>query len=399
MSKRLRLTEEFARKAPFVPTTKTFSDPTLPGFYLRVNGRSKSWIVQRRVAGRPKRVLLGHWPEMSADKAREEALKNLFELGQGRDPAEERRRALAQGMTLQDALDLHLASGRLAERTTETYRKMAENHLGDWLRRPLREIGGDRRAVRERHLRLTRKHGLRTADLTLAVLRAVYNRAMREQPDLPSNPTINVDWHGLRQRKIDLDEKKLKAWGEAVVAIPNPVLRDVNLFMALTGMRSGATKVVRAEHVDLKRGAIHVPKPKGGEKRAFDLPLSRPLVDLVQLRLRQNEALRKGTPWLFPSPTSKSGHMSELRHETLSGLHGHALRHLYRSLANEAGVPYAETKMLMGHKLPADATWIYLHAALDHLRGWQERASARILERLGLAWESGEWPPRSTEAP
>jgi hypothetical protein len=53
--------------------------------------------------------------------------------------------------------------------------------------------------------------------------------------------------------------------------------------------------------------------------------------------------------------------------------------------------------MLMGHKLPADATWTYLHGTLDHLRGWQERASARILERLGLAWASGEWPPRSVE--
>jgi len=142
----------------------------------------------------------------------------------------------------------------------------------------------------------------------LAIVRAVYNRALREQPDLPPNPTINVDWHGIRQRKVDLDEKKLLAWGRAAVAIQNPVVRDVNLFMALTGMRTGAASEVRAEHVNIARGLIRVVKPKGGEKRAFDLPLSRALADMVQHRLRENEVLQRGTPWLFPSGTSESGH-------------------------------------------------------------------------------------------
>ncbi len=397
MSRRLRITEEFARKAAFVSGTKTYSDATLPGFYLRVNGRSKSWIAQRRVGGRPKRVLLGHYPAMSAADAREEAMAALVALGQGRDLAEERRRAVARGMTFVEALDLHLGTGRLAERTTEHYRWASAEYLRDWLNRPLRDIGADRRGVRERHGRLTRNHGARTADLALAILRAVYNRALREQPDLPPNPTINVDWHGIRQRKVDLDEKKLLAWGSAVVVIQNPVLRDINLFMALTGMRTGAASTVMVEHVNLARGVIHVPKPKGGEKRAFDLPLSRPLADLVQLRLRENEVLVRGTPWLFPSATSKSGRVVEMRHDSLGDLCGHALRHLYRSLANEAGVPYAETKLLMNQQLPRDATWIYLHGTLDHLRGWQERASARILERLGLVWVSGEWPPRPIE--
>ena len=31
---------------------------------------------------------------------------------------------------------------------------------------------------------------------------------------------------------------------------------------------------------------------------------------------------------------------------------------------------------------------------IDHLRGYQERASAYVLDALGLQWTEGQWPPR-----
>lgn len=36
----------------------------------------------------------------------------------------------------------------------------------------------------------------------------------------------------------------------------------------------------------------------------------------------------------------------------------------------------------------------YLNPSLDHLRGYQELASAYVLDALGLQWTEGEWPPR-----
>jgi hypothetical protein len=102
-----------------------------------------------------------------------------------------------------------------------------------WLDKPLAEIGADRAAVRERHVRITEKHGAPSADNVFRILRAVYNRGLREHPDLPANPTANVDYHGLRRRKVDANAEKLKAWGRAVVALGSPVRRDLHLFMIL----------------------------------------------------------------------------------------------------------------------------------------------------------------------
>jgi hypothetical protein len=72
--------------------------------------------------------------------------------------------------------------------TADGYRYAVSQYLGDWRRRTVEEIGRDRVGVRERHRRITEKHGRATADSVMRVLRAVYNRARREHPDLASNP-------------------------------------------------------------------------------------------------------------------------------------------------------------------------------------------------------------------
>lgn len=388
-----RLTAEFARRVKLAPGgAKTYSDGELRGFYLRVNKDSKSWIAQRRIGGRPRRVLLGHFPEVDAAQAREKALQALAAMGEGRDPAEERRRALARGMTLGDAVELHLASGTVGETSESHYRKTIDRYLSDWLSRSLRELGQDRRGVRERHARITKKNGERAADFAMGFLRAVYNRALREHPELPPNPVDNVDFNGGKQRVVDLAPERLKAWGQEVLALPGPVRRDLHLFMLLTGMRRTSACEVRAEHIAFEAAVLRVPKPKGGAKRAFDLPLSRPLLDLVRHRIAENRKITRDNTWLFPSPNSKTGRVTEVKEQMLGGLFGHALRHAYSSLALEAGVPVAELKFLLNHKV-ADVTFGYLNPGIAHLRECQERASARILEAVRLRWVEGAWPP------
>jgi integrase len=257
----------------------------------------------------------------------------------------------------------------------------------DWLDRPLCEIGADRAGVRERHRRLTDRHGRATADYSMRVLRAVYNRGMREHPELTPNPCANVDLHGIRRRRVEAGADRLREWGEAVLTL-SPVKRDLQLFMLLTGMRRTAAVEARIEHFDEQRGCLRVPNPKGGESRAFDLPLSGALLDLMRLRIEENRVIDADSPWLFPSG-SASGHVAEARVDALGELVGHALRHVYATLALEAGVPIAELKFLLNHAVSSGGvTMGYLHPSLDHLRGWQEKATARILAAIGLGWDA-----------
>jgi integrase len=331
---------------------------------------------------------------MDAKQARDAARKTLVDMRAGANPNEERRKARARGITLHDSLDLHLAAKPLSPRTKEDYRYNCEQYLGDWLDKPLAELGADRSAVRERHRRITERHGAPSADNVFRIFRALYNRGLREHPDLPANPTANVDYHGLRRRKVDVEAERLRTWGKTVLGL-HPVRRDLHLFMMLTGMRRTSACEASADDLDLGAARLHVPKPKGGSTRAFDLPLSTVLVDLLGHRLNESPKLQRKARWLFPAE-SESGHVAEVAQHELDGLTGHALRHCFSTLAVRAGVPLLELKYLLNHAA-GNVTMGYIHVGVEHLSKHQETASGYILGALGLVHEPGTWPPRLAE--
>src|SRR3546814_3397617 len=72
-------------------------DATLPGFGLRITDKGrKSWMVMYRIAGKQKRLTLGHYPALSLADAREDAGKALGKVERGIDPAEEKAAAERQ---------------------------------------------------------------------------------------------------------------------------------------------------------------------------------------------------------------------------------------------------------------------------------------------------------------
>jgi hypothetical protein len=59
---------------------------------------------------------------------------------------------------------------------------------------------------------------------------------------------------------------------------------------------------------------------------------------------------------------------------------------VYATLALEAGVPIAELKFLLDHAVSSGGvTMGYLHPSLEHLRGWQEKATTRVLSTIGIS--------------
>jgi integrase len=231
----------------------------------------------------------------------------------------------------------------------------------------------------------------------MRVLRSVYNRALRQFPDLPPNPVGNVDMNGMRRREVDASPDKLRAWGKAVLSLGNPVRRDLQLFMLLSGMRRTAS--CEARRAELGDGRLHVPNPKGGSSKKFDLPLSSALADLLAHREANADGVRRKTPYLFPAD-SASGRVAEVQQHELGDLTGHALRHAYASLALQAGVPLLELRFLLNHSASSGGvTMGYLHPSLDHLREHQEKASRYILDALGLVHEPGTWPPQLATTP
>ena len=160
--------------------------------------------------------------------------------------------------------------------------------------------------------------------------------------------------------------------------------REFHLFLLLSGHRPEAIKKARREHLDFRRRVLHVPKPKGGEARAFDIPLSRPMIRCLirVLRLGQSLYPNQATEWIFPAD-SKSGHLAEHKEkrDELSKW-GNDLRQTFRTIAQTAGVPELDVHLLMNHSIPGvNAGYITRNKLLrDHLRIQQEAISRKMID-------------------
>jgi site-specific recombinase XerD len=136
-------------------------------------------------------------------------------------------------------------------------------------------------------------------------VRAVWNTALKEH-DLPANPTIAVHWNKEQRRQEPIPWAKLPSWHATVMSLEplivdgkrigmRPGVRgDYQMFVLLTGLRRMDAATVRWEQLDLDRGLLHRPNPKGGKKRAFTIPLSSACVKILERRRVENRCVSAG---------------------------------------------------------------------------------------------------------
>jgi hypothetical protein len=102
----MKLTKRSIDSLPLPETGQAlYWDADLPGFGLRVTKGAKTFIVQRRVAGKTVRATLGKYGPLTPDQARKLAVQTLSELVQGVNVNAEKETAKLQGVTLAEAFD------------------------------------------------------------------------------------------------------------------------------------------------------------------------------------------------------------------------------------------------------------------------------------------------------
>lgn len=378
-------------------------DTDLPGFMVLVGKRRKTFVVQgeRRKAGKrlSVRMKVAEVGELTTRAARAKAKDILGKIASGVDPRPSRQKPDAEAPavdlpsignpTLRIAWeryrDGHMKKKGRSDGTINNYRDHVERLLADWLDEPLSKFGNDPALVTARHEKLTKENGAYIANGCMRTLRAVYNHARKAARTLPAdNPVSAIDWNAEHRRNTALGLSDLEGWFTQLAALKNPVRREFHLFMLLSGHRPEAIRKARVEHVDFRARVLHIPRPKGGEVKAFDIPLSNAMICCLVRVMRIGRALyaEQSRDWLFPAD-SRSDHMAEHkeRREDLSKW-GNDLRQTFRTIAQAAGVAELDVHLLMNHSIPGvNAGYITRNKLLsDHLRQQQEAISSRMLE-------------------
>ncbi len=392
--KRQLLTDKAIARLPYA-TDKQYKvrDTELPGFFVLVGKKKKTFMAQGEfwrdgVREFSAQVKLGECGNVTTRAARSKAKVEIGSIARGERPGEEQK-IKPGAVTLRKGWvryrDGHMIRKGRDTRTIENYRDHMERLFEDWLDKPLARLGRQPKLVAERHDKISAENGPYIANGAMRSLRAVYNHARKTNPDLPPmNPVTAIDWNTEQRRDTGMGIGDMAPWFAELTALTNPIRREFHLMLLLSGSRPTALKNVRIEHVDFRSRLLHIPRPKGGMKKAFDIPLSRPMIRCILRTMRAGRILYpdQAEVWLFPAD-SDSGHLIEHKEERdVLSKWGNDLRQSYRTLAQAAGVSELDIHLLMNHSLPGvNAGYITRDRLLrDHLRNQQERISKVIID-------------------
>jgi len=354
-----KLTETFARKVPQTKAgTDKHWDSEVRGLVLFVGKKSKTWYYQKDVGGQTRRVLIGRFPVISSDAARQTALGFALEWGRGTG-----KKIQIGAPTLAAAMDAYLARPKLRSETHKlSVRQQFDRHLKDWLRLPLDEITKAMVADRHRSMAATPS----AANHTLKIFRTVWNHARRVH-DLPESPTLAIEWYVERPNGTIIED--LKAWRDDVDGLYNPIHKVFYELILFTGLRKTEALTLEWRHV--YEDHLHLPITKNG--RSFDLPILQSHHEiLAPLRGLSRE-------WVFPSPKAPSGHVGAPEKITWSP---HAHRRTFATVAMEAGVLEEVVGRLLNHTPLSITGQRYTKPSLDALRPSMEVVCKELNSRI-----------------
>lgn len=289
------ITDKALAKLPYASSGQyKVNDTELKGFVLVVGKRTKTFAAQgaywrdglREFAARKK---IGEAGDITSRDARSKAKDILAKIARGERPDDGhsvKRGAISLRTAWERYRNGHMVRKGRSAGTIENYRDHMERLFKEWLDTPLARLGRQPNLVAERHEKITNDHGAYIANGAMRSLRAVYH-ACKTNPDLPRvNPVTAVDWNAERRRDTGMGAGMLAGWFVQLSKLDNTVRREFHLLTLLSGSRPTALKSIRMEHIDIRRRLLHIPKPKGGEKRAFDIPLSRSMIRCIIRAMR-----------------------------------------------------------------------------------------------------------------
>ena len=410
-------------------------DAATPGLALRAQGERVAWVWQRKLNGRAVRVTIGardSWPIESVWSgqgaarveiqrgAREEARRLSGLVDSGIDPRNERAAVVAAteaerleraraGVTLAEVWAAYVAAR--SEEWSEGYKRDHEQAMaapGRPVNRkrkskagPLHPLQGERLealtpARLERWLENERKSRPAFAARAFRLLRACLRWAEGRpeyaglaDPGRVLSRDVRRKVPKVGTRDDCLQREQLPAWFGAVRAIADPVKAAYLQGLLLTGARREELAGLRWSDCDFQWGALTIRDKVEGQRV---IPLPPYLAGLLATLPRRTLADGEPNPWVFSSPTTKHGRMSEANSEHtravadagLPHLTLHGLRRSFATLSEWVECPVGVVAQIQGHKPSAIAEKHYRRRPLDLLRQWHTKLEAWILTEAGI---------------
>lgn len=353
-----------------------FYDSKIRGLAVAVTDKGcKTFILYKKVSGKPERVTLGRYPDISIENARMLALKASTEIAQGKNPNKER-----------DKIKNELSFGQLFHEFMEKHSKVHKKSFdedGAIYRRYLLSLENkkisniNRSEIEKLHASVGKNNGIYAANHMLALLKTVFNKAVDWGYE-GINPCIGIKKFKERSRERFLQTEELPKFFAALNEELNETLKDFFYISLLTGARRSNVLSMRWQDISLVRAVWNIKETKNSEIQ--NVHLSEEALKI--LRKRHQDKINQ---WVFPSIASKSGHLEEPKSAwkrllTRAGIENLRIHDLRRTLGSWQAATGANSYIIgksLGHKTQ-QATAIYARLNLDPVRESVNKATSAM---------------------
>lgn len=396
----VRLTQKLVETLPPPEAGQAFfRDSNTRGFGLRITAAgARSFILERRIEGKVKRLTIGRVGEINLAQARIKAQGFIGQVALGVNPIEEKERERVSKITLAQVFEeFKRVRTQLKPHTVYDYGRTLKIALGDWQNRPILTISKDMVAARHRDLGEASGHAY--ANQTMRTLRSLFNFAIANLEDgyggriVTSNPvdrlTQNRAWFRDKRRRTVIKVPDLPAWFAAVrklKASDEPMAQtvaDYLVFLILTGLRRNEAARLTWDRVDLREASIFIADTKNSDPHC--LPIGQHLLALLKTRFEHATSA-----FVFPGE-GPSGYLIEPKRHMArvmadSGLTFilHDLRRTFITVAEAIDTSPYTIKRLANHRVHMDVTQRYIVSDLERLRAPMQRIEDFILKAAGL---------------
>jgi len=357
----------------------TYYDTGEKGLVLLVsNGGAKTFYLYKRVNGTPKRIKIGSFPDLSVENARKAAMKNKGLIAGGGDPHEEAKLDKAKGTLATFFYEHYIPNhAKKHKKTWQQDEKNFELYLKPLRNKPFLKI--TRHQVESLHNSIATNNGKYASNRILALVHSIYNRGIEEDM-CKENPAHGIKKFKEKSRERFLQPEEMPRFFAALDAEPNDTMKDYFYMLLLTGARRQNVASMHWRDISLDLAAWTIHDTKNGDPYTVNLPT--PALEVLGRRIST-----KGDGWVFPSATSKSGHIEEpksawkriLQRAEIEDLRVHDLRRTLGSYQAIGGSNQYVIGKSLGHKSGA-ATAIYARLNADPVRESVEKATATLIE-------------------
>lgn len=351
-------------------------DKVLSGFCLRMNKRSRTFMIATSSGGRQIRINIGRWPLISVEDARSQASKILLDCRLGYLAVKPQIEKLP---TLKLALPKYADAKGLKASSIRRYESILKTHFNDWQDCDLDQLTSP--AFSKHCHDFAQKNGAAIVEVGRGLIGAMFRYLNAVHGLQLESPFARLAAAGLmperatpRERKLQVSE--LHSWYSTVQRLPEKQ-RDLLILLAMTGLRRNEAGLLTVGQINLADGVVHIPETKTGQPHSLPItPLMRTILERRTKGMAAHESLFSGVSLEHLAPMAmRAGSPRFMLHD---------LRKLIATTGEQLNFSDAVMRRILNHKAKRSDTlhrhYVRLSTADIHdaLMAIQERLLSRM---------------------